>query len=199
MRRLPRPATRSTHLARTACVTLVSALALAAAMSACDREERRFRESPPSATPSGVRVSALQPGTPQETTHVRNPYGNNAYAVSEGQRLFGWYNCAGCHANGGGGMGPPLMDDEWIYGSSPENIYNTIIQGRPNGMPSFAGKIPSPQVWELVSYVRSLSALNTTGARSARSDHMMMYPGSQSLQDPEKPKSNTKPPAGEMP
>jgi cytochrome c oxidase cbb3-type subunit III len=194
MRRPSQFTTRST-LAR----AFVSALTLVAAMSACNREERRFRESPPSATPSGVRVSALQPGTPQETTHVKNPVGDNAYAVSEGQRLFGWYNCAGCHANGGGGMGPPLMDDEWIYGSSPENIYTTIIQGRPNGMPSFAGKIPAPQVWQLVSYVRSLSALNSTGARSARAEHMMMYPGSGSLQDPEKPKSNSRPPAGEMP
>ena len=37
----------------------------------------------------------------------------------QGKRLFSWYNCIGCHANGGGGIGPPLMDDEWIYGSRP--------------------------------------------------------------------------------
>jgi cytochrome c oxidase cbb3-type subunit 3 len=182
-----------------ALVLCAAALATAASVGACRREERRFRESPPSATPSGVRVSALQPGTPQDTTHVRNPYENNAYAQSEGQRLYGWYNCAGCHANGGGGMGPPLMDDEWIYGSSPENIYATIIQGRPNGMPSFAGKIPTPQVWQLVTYVRSLSAQNSTGARSSRTEHMMMYPGSNSLQDPETPKNSFRPPASEMP
>ena len=177
----------------------VALLLLSLAASACNREERRFRESPPSATPASVRVSALQPGTLMDTTHVRNPYENNAYAQSEGQRLFGWYNCSGCHANGGGGMGPPLMDDEWIYGSSPENIYATIIQGRPNGMPSFAGKIPTTQVWQLVTYVRSLGALNSTGARSSRSDHMMTYPGSQSLRDPEKPKNSFRPPASEMP
>jgi cytochrome c oxidase cbb3-type subunit III len=177
----------------------VAALALTATLGACDREQRRFRENPPSTTPSNVRVSALQPGTMQDTSHVKGPYDDNAYAVSEGQRLFGWYNCSGCHANGGGGMGPPLMDDKWIYGSGPEQIYNTIVQGRPNGMPSFAGKIPTSQVWMLVAYVRSLSALNTTGARSARSDHMMMYPGSGSLQDPEKPKQSFRPPASEMP
>ena len=177
----------------------VASLALLASIAGCRREERRFRESPPSATPTTVRVSALQPGAPQDTTHVRNPYENNAYAQSEGQRLFGWYNCAGCHANGGGGMGPALMDDEWIYGSSPENVYTTIIQGRPNGMPSFAGKIPTTQVWQLVTYVRSLSAQNSTGARSSRTDHMMMYPGSSSLQDPEKPKHSFRPPASEMP
>ena len=56
-------------------------------------------------------------------------------------------------------MGPPLMDDEWIYGSEPQNIYATIVEGRPNGMPSFRGKIPDQQVWELVAYVRSMSGL----------------------------------------
>ena len=177
----------------------IVALAICTTIAACDREQRRFRENPPSASPSNVRVSALQPGTMVDTTHVAGPYDNNAWAVSEGQRLFGWYNCSGCHANGGGGMGPPLMDDTWIYGSSPENIYTTIVQGRPNGMPSFAGKIPTPQIWMLVAYVRSLSALNTTGARSSRSDHMMMYPGSGSLQDPAKPQQSFHPPASEMP
>ena len=176
-----------------------SALALLSSVNGCDREQRRFRENPPSASPSNVRVSALQPGTMVDTTHVAGPYDNNAWAVSEGQRLFGWYNCSGCHANGGGGMGPPLMDDTWIYGSSPENIYNTIVQGRPNGMPSFAGKIPTPQIWMLVAYVRSLSAQNSTGARTARSDHMMMYPGSGSLQDAPKPVQSFHPPASEMP
>ena len=172
---------------------------LLAAASACDRERRTFRESPPNASPSAVRVSALQPGTMQDTTSAPGPYDNVAYHVTEGQRLFGWYNCAGCPANGGGGMGPPLMDDKWVYGSAPDQIYNTIVQGRPNGMPSFAGKIPTSQVWQLVAYVRSMSALNSTGARSSRSDHMMMYPGSQSLQDPAKPVKSFRSPAGEMP
>ena len=174
-------------------------LATIATLTACDREQRRFREFPPSTSPSAVRVSALQPGTPQDTAHVRGPYDDIAYEVSEGQRLFGWYNCVGCHANGGGGMGPALMDEKWIYGSAPEQIFNTIVQGRPNGMPSFAGKIPTSQVWQLVAYVRSLSAQNSTGARSSRADNMMMYPGSQSLQDRVKPVKSTTPPAAEMP
>lgn len=177
------------------------ALATVSAMSACDREQRRFRESPPAATPSGVvRHGSLQPGSPRDTTsQVSNPYENNAYAISEGQRLFGWYNCSGCHSNGGGGMGPPLMDDKWIYGSKPENIYQTIVEGRPNGMPSFAGKIPSQQVWEIVSYVRSLSGLTPSAAVSSRADQMMMYPGSQMVRRSETPKHSYRAPGGEMP
>jgi cytochrome c oxidase cbb3-type subunit 3 len=179
---------------------LGAAIALAAVLAACDREERRFRESPPSAPPAAlVRVSALQPGPTLDTTHLGNVYQENAYAVSEGQRLFSWYNCVGCHANGGGGMGPPLMDDEWIYGSAPEQVYRTIVEGRPNGMPSFGTRIPTSQVWMLTAYVRSISGLTPSAARSSRADHMMNTPGSQSLQKPATPRMSTRPPAGEIP
>lgn len=158
-------------------------------LTACDREDRRFREAPPAGAPSGVvRLSELQPGPAVMTSHPANPYDENAYAVSQGQRLFAWYNCSGCHANGGGGMGPPLMDDEWIYGSEPGQIYKTIVEGRPNGMPSFAGRIPGSQVWQIVAYVRSLGALVPPSVRSARADHMMTFPESQTLMSPEDPK-----------
>src|SRR5690349_20006256 len=133
---------------------LLSLGTLAFAVAACEREDRKFETSPPSASPVGVvRVGTLQLGPALATMTPVGPYDQNAYSVSEGQRLFGWYNCAGCHANGGGGMGPPLIDDQWIYGSAPENIYATIMQGRPNGMPSFAGRIPNSQVWQIVAYV----------------------------------------------
>jgi len=36
---------------------------------------------------------------------------------------------------GGGGMGPPLIHDKWIYGGEIQNIAATILQGRPNGIP----------------------------------------------------------------
>jgi cytochrome c oxidase cbb3-type subunit III len=196
----------------TAALRAAVLLALAAS---CQREERRFRESPPSAMPAAlVRVSPLQPGPTYDSTHLGNVYQENAYAVTEGQRLFNWYNCSGCHANGGGGPippliddewiygsapEPPLIDDEWIYGSAPEQVYSTIVQGRPNGMPSFGSRVPTPQVWMLVAYVRSLSGQTPSYSRSARADHMMNTPGSQSLVKPATPKSNSRPPGGEIP
>src|SRR5690606_20751226 len=45
---------------------------------------------------------------------------------------------------------------EWIYGSAPENIRQSILQGRPNGMPAYAGVIPEDRVWLIAAYVRSL-------------------------------------------
>lgn len=79
--------------------------------------------------------------------------------IAAGRQLFQAYNCVGCHFNGGGGMGPPLMDDHWIYGSSMENIAASIIEGRPAGMPTFRAMVAGDQVWQLAAYVRSLSGL----------------------------------------
>jgi cytochrome c oxidase cbb3-type subunit 3 len=101
---------------------------------------------------------------------VDNRYEANAYMVSQGRKLFRWYNCSGCHSNGGGGMGPPLMDDKWIYGSAPAQVAASILQGRPNGMPSFAGRIPEDQVWQIVAYVRSMSGQVRADVAPSRSD-----------------------------
>jgi len=83
-------------------------------------------------------------------------------------------NCVGCHSHGGGGMGPALMDSKWIYGSKPEQIFATIVEGRPNGMPSFRGKLPDYQVWQLVAYVRSLSGNVSSNAAPGRDDDMQI-------------------------
>jgi cytochrome c oxidase cbb3-type subunit III len=88
----------------------------------------------------------------------------NEEILIEGKRLYGWYNCAGCHFNGGGGIGPPFMDDEWIYGSEPQNIADSIINGRPQGMPAYGGRIPAAHVAPIVAYVRALSGLEKAGA-----------------------------------
>ena len=52
-------------------------------------------------------------------------------------------------------MGPPLMDDEWRYGGRIDQIAASIAEGRPNGMPSWRGKLTDDQIWKLAAYVRS--------------------------------------------
>src|SRR5215207_5108089 len=147
----------------------------------CEREERRFRADPPAASAATpVRQSELQPGPPTRDVAVRDPYAGNAYGVSEGKRLYNQFNCSGCHFQGGGGIGPPLMDAQWIYGSAPENIFQTIIEGRPNGMPSYRGKLGNDQVWQLVAYVRSMSGLLAKDVASGRNDDMQVRSQEQS-------------------
>lgn len=149
------------------------ALAGLVLVGGCERETRRFRETPPAAATSGaLTVSNLRPGPAVPDSTVRSDYEGNAWAISEGQVLYGALNCKGCHAMGGGGIGPPLMDDRWIYGSAPENIYASIVQGRPNGMPAWGGRLGNPEVWKLVAYVRSMSALVPNDAAPGRQDAM---------------------------
>jgi cytochrome c oxidase cbb3-type subunit III len=172
-----------------------SVLLLALAATSCKREERTFRVEPPSADPvTSVAVSALFPGAQPTTAPVKNDYEQNAYALAEGKRLFSQYNCSGCHANGGGGIGPPLIDDEWLYGYEPQQVYATIVQGRPNGMPAYMGKIPDYQVWELAGYVRSMSGLAPSAASPGRNDDMQGPPPENSV-DTSKPPKNTRVPS----
>jgi cytochrome c oxidase cbb3-type subunit 3 len=154
------------------------------ALAACEREQRRYREPLARAQrPPRERLVSLVPGPATAGVTIRNPYGYNALGISEGKRLFTWYNCVGCHANGGGGMGPPLMDERWIYGSDPENIFSTIVEGRPNGMPAFRNKIPDYQVWQLVAYVQSLSGNVRKDAANGRPDSMQVHKQDQALPD----------------
>ena len=141
----------------------------------CEREERGFRVKPTDANRiEHVQVTTLQAGEPSANPAVNNQYEENAYALSQGKELFSKMNCVGCHSHGGGGMGPALMDAKWIYGSKPEQIFATIIEGRPNGMPSFRGKLPDYQVWQLVAYVRSLSGNVSSNAAPGRNDDMQI-------------------------
>jgi mono/diheme cytochrome c family protein len=130
----------------------------------CDREERRLDS----------RAYNIKYAAWRDT--AKGPYDENAHGTTEGQVLFEQMNCSGCHANGGGGMGPPLMDEKWIYGSSPDSIFSTIANGRPNGMPSWRKRLNTQQIWQLVAYVRSLSSLTPKGDRPSREDHMMVKP-----------------------
>jgi cytochrome c oxidase cbb3-type subunit 3 len=158
-------------------------LASLAAVS-CRREERRFREMAPAATATNVASAVnLQPGPTYTVTQTNAPYQYNAYSISEGKTLYSQFNCSGCHSNGGGGMGPPLMDDVWIYGSDPASVFASIMEGRPNGMPSWRGRIPNYEVWRLVAYVRSMSGQASKDAASGRDDHMFSRESEQRLNE----------------
>ncbi|HXS53924.1 MAG TPA: c-type cytochrome [Usitatibacter sp.] len=178
------------HGAAWLCVAL--ALVFAAG---CERETRRFDPKP---VPSDLRTQPqslpdLQPGQPgpgmRETASAGRYDEKSAYEVAQGKMLFRWYNCSGCHAQGGGNMGPALMDTSWIYGSDPDSVFSTIMDGRPRGMPSFRGRIPEAQVWELVAYVRSMSGLIPNEAAPNRDEGLGGAPP-ESMRKPQPPKDS---------
>lgn len=146
---------------------MIAALACALLLGACEREKRPTA-APPAASGTSSHSYAARAQEP-----TKNRYEENAYAVSQGQTLFRAYNCAGCHSGGGGGgMGPPLMDNKWRYGSDPENVFQSIAQGRPNGMPAFGEHIPEDQIWQLVAFVRSLSGQVREDVAPTRTDSL---------------------------
>lgn len=88
---------------------------------------------------------------------IANPYANSTAAQREGEQLFEQMNCADCHGyTAKGGMGPDLTDAFWRYGGSPAEIYKSIYEGRPKGMPAWGAALPPQQIWKIVTYIQSL-------------------------------------------
>ena len=125
-------------------------------------------------------VEHIQPGgVPMPRGMVlRNPYEGNASVVATGEKLFTAYNCIDCHgAAGSGAMGPSLADGRWHFGGTAPEVYESIYQGRPEGMPAWGSLLSSDQIWMLVTYVRSLergknvTTENFSGATVERTGH----------------------------
>jgi cytochrome c oxidase cbb3-type subunit 3 len=109
---------------------------------------------------------------------LRSPYDGNTKKIAEGAMLFVNYNCMDCHgADGSGAMGPSLQDGRWHFGGSPSEVFQSIYEGRPDGMPAWGALLSDDQIWTLVAYVRSLekghavTTENFTGAGVERSGH----------------------------
>jgi cytochrome c oxidase cbb3-type subunit 3 len=154
-----------------------AAALLAGAGTACRREQRAFGgASDPRLSAAGVRVDRASTAA-HPAPNSSGLFAGNAWGMSEGQRLYAQMNCVGCHAHGGGGMGPALMDGKWIYGFEDATLFATIVDGRPNGMPAYRGRLSDDQVWQLVAYVKSLGGNESALAAPVRDDHMALRPG----------------------
>jgi cytochrome c oxidase cbb3-type subunit 3 len=135
------------------------ALAAIALLAGCRKDDDSRLLPPAGAAQQGVPVvtSAIRAGGAPKDSIALNPYQDDEHALAAGRELYGAMNCAGCHgSNGGGGMGPPFADSDWIYGSDPENIVQSILQGRPNGMPAFGALLPASEAWKIATYVKHL-------------------------------------------
>ena len=167
---------RATHIVfGTACLLTVAAAASYAwqgtpVPNAGQTEAARFVAHPehiPAGFPSQDRPLAL-----------RNPLEGNANARKIGAQLYVSYNCIDCHgADGSGAMGPSLADGRWHFGGTPGELFESIYQGRPDGMPAWGGRIANDQIWSLITYIQSLSegknvaTENFTGRTVERTGH----------------------------
>lgn len=101
-------------------------------------------------------VSAGQ--LPPPAVPMENPYRHDAQIVEVGRQLFTTMHCDGCHGpEAMGSAGPNLADGRWRYGASSAEIFESIFSGRTNGMPAYGGALPKEAIWQLVTYLESLT------------------------------------------
>ncbi|HVZ07501.1 c-type cytochrome [Rhodopila sp.] len=158
-------------------------LAIALTTGGCKREQRDLRTDPPVA--AALNDVAVLPGgfgggiggaLPPVLSVLGYPFDGNAYQLGEGKRLYGGFNCEGCHAQGGGVTGPALTDGWWRYGPDRVSIFVTLRDGRPHGMPAFGGRLTTDQLWQLTGYIRSMGAFLPPSGAPSRNDEMQARP-----------------------
>jgi cytochrome c oxidase cbb3-type subunit III len=132
-------------------------------LSACGRSQGGSTAAPtPAGLPGDATLHAIPVGAPpgqpvSVASEIGNPFEGNAAAIQEGKTLFSTMNCVYCHGPQASGLiGPALNDQGWRYGGTPAEIYNSIHDGRPKGMPAWGARLPPDQIWKLVAYVESL-------------------------------------------
>jgi cytochrome c oxidase cbb3-type subunit 3 len=67
--------------------------------------------------------------------------------------------CASCHGDDGGGtIGPNLVDEYWIHGNSPMAIHRVIEEGvLPKGMPAWGMMLRPEQIDAMTAYLISVA------------------------------------------
>lgn len=83
-------------------------------------------------------------------------FAENPDWVAAGEKTY-MQNCAACHKPDLTGLvGPSLIDEEWLHGSNPTDIFNTITDGVPDkGMQAWASQLGPKKIAEVVSFVLS--------------------------------------------
>jgi len=97
---------------------------------------------------------------PPKAAARSNPLATDPEAVAAGAKLFGLH-CAECHGETaeGGKKAPSLRAPE-VQQAAPGAIFWLLTNGVVRrGMPVWS-KLPDPQRWQLVSYIKSLTPLS---------------------------------------
>ena len=95
---------------------------------------------------------------PAEATKRKNPLTTTVDIVAGGNKLFG-RNCTECHGREGTGIGRAanLRSADVQYLTDGE-LFWRITNGKPGTrMPSFS-RLPEPQRWQIVAFLRTLKA-----------------------------------------
>ncbi len=95
---------------------------------------------------------------PEKARAKRNPMATDPDAIAAGANLFDQH-CAECHGDTGEGSrkGPSLLKEP-VQTATPGALFWLLTNGVVRrGMPVWS-KLPEPQRWQLVTYIKSLGA-----------------------------------------
>lgn len=130
--------------------------------------QQKGKSAPPqSSKPESVYAEIGK--APERARARRNPLEKDPEAVAAGRILFA-QRCAECHGDSAEGSkkGPSLRAVE-IQNVEPGAIFWILTNGVVRkGMP-VCSKLPEPQRWQLVSFIKSLGTASTNEDRSALS------------------------------
>lgn len=110
---------------------------------------------------------------------IRQDPGTFSFAVSGGRAAY-LVNCSQCHGSGATGSAgyPNLNDDDWLWGGSPDAIYQTLRNGiryernddtRYSLMPAFGqdGLLDKQQISDVTQYVLKLAGQKHDAGQSS--------------------------------
>ncbi len=92
--------------------------------------------------------------------------------ITAGKKVFDT-NCVACHmADGGGGIGPNLTDENWILGGGIKNVFKTVSEGGRDGKGMIAWKqqLKPLQIAQVSSYLLTLQGTTPANPKAAEGD-----------------------------
>lgn len=92
--------------------------------------------------------------------------------AARGEKVFESQCGASCHGvKGEGYIGPNLTDHYWIYEGTKMSIYESIANGRANGMPAWGNILGREDTLAVSAYVETLRGKNLDGPKGEEGDY----------------------------
>jgi cytochrome c oxidase cbb3-type subunit III len=112
----------------------------------------------------------------------KNPFANDPQAAKAGESQFR-ANCAFCHGLGarGGGRGPDLTRAQKKHGNADADLFRTINEGvpgtamPPNGATQQGVGMTAEEIWQVISYIRSVEVKTTAATGNAAHGKELFY------------------------
>src|SRR6266481_3363109 len=143
---------------------------------------RRERQKRPVIAAGVIVLALLSAGGLRLEAQEKNPYAGDAKLAKLGEYQFR-SNCAFCHGLGarGGGRGPDLTRTPKKHGDSDAEIFNTINNGvpgtamPPNGATQQGVGMTEEEIWQVVTYIRSVEKKPATVNGDAKHGRELFY------------------------